>query len=96
MGGRFALEPGFAEQAKAAGFDMAYLQFDGVTNEANSHRHISNLFDVKKIAIDYLHAAGRAFPRPPPAPPDVGSARVECVAPWLRRSGSWPGPAIRA
>ncbi len=55
---RFALEPGFAEQAKAAGFDMAYLQFDGVTNEANSHRHISNLFDVKKIAIDNIHAAG--------------------------------------
>jgi uncharacterized radical SAM superfamily Fe-S cluster-containing enzyme len=55
---RFALEPDFAARAKAAGFDMAYLQFDGVTNEANSHRHISNLFDVKKIAIDNLHAAG--------------------------------------
>jgi 7,8-dihydro-6-hydroxymethylpterin dimethyltransferase len=55
---RFALEPDFAARAKAAGFDLAYLQFDGVTNEANSHRHISNLFDVKKIAIDNLHAAG--------------------------------------
>jgi tetraether lipid synthase len=55
---RFALEPEFAFQAKEAGFDMAYLQFDGVTNEANSHRHIANLFDVKKIAIDNLHAAG--------------------------------------
>jgi uncharacterized radical SAM superfamily Fe-S cluster-containing enzyme len=55
---RFALEKDFAEQAREAGFDMAYLQFDGVTNEANSHRKISNLFDVKKIAIDNMHAAG--------------------------------------
>jgi uncharacterized radical SAM superfamily Fe-S cluster-containing enzyme len=55
---RFALEPDFAERAKEAGFDMAYLQFDGVTNEANSHRKISNLFDVKKVAIDNMHAAG--------------------------------------
>jgi len=29
-----------------------------VTNEANSHRHISNLFDVKLRAIENLHAAG--------------------------------------
>ncbi len=57
-GVRFALEPEFAYAAKEAGFDMAYLQFDGVTNEANSHRHISNLFDVKLRAIDNLHAAG--------------------------------------
>jgi uncharacterized radical SAM superfamily Fe-S cluster-containing enzyme len=55
---RFALERDFAEQAREAGFDMAYLQFDGVTNEANSHRKISNLFDVKKIAIENMHAAG--------------------------------------
>ena len=55
---RFALEPEFAFQAKEAGFDMVYLQFDGITNEANSHRHISNLFDVKQVAIDNLHAAG--------------------------------------
>jgi uncharacterized radical SAM superfamily Fe-S cluster-containing enzyme len=57
-GVRFALEPEFAQRAKEAGFDMAYLQFDGVTNEANSHRQISNLFDVKLQAIDNLHAAG--------------------------------------
>jgi tetraether lipid synthase len=55
---RFALEPEFAFQAKEAGFDMAYLQFDGVTNEGNSHRHISNLFDAKQLAIDRLHEAG--------------------------------------
>jgi uncharacterized radical SAM superfamily Fe-S cluster-containing enzyme len=55
---RFALEPEFAFQAKEAGLDMVYLQFDGTTNAANSHRHISNLFDVKQIAIDNLAAAG--------------------------------------
>ncbi len=55
---RFALEPEFAYQAKEAGFDMAYLQFDGVTNEANAHRHISNLFDVRWKAIENMHKAG--------------------------------------
>ncbi|NIM47883.1 MAG: radical SAM protein [Gemmatimonadales bacterium] len=55
---RFALEPEFAYQAKEAGFDMAYFQFDGVTNEANQHRHITNLFDAKLRAMERLHAAG--------------------------------------
>ncbi len=55
---RFALEPEFAFQAKEAGFDMAYLQFDGITNEANAHRHISNLWDVRAQAVDNLHKAG--------------------------------------
>ena len=55
---RFAIEPEFAYQAKEAGLDMVYLQFDGTTNESNQHRHISNLFDVKQIAIDNLAAAG--------------------------------------
>ncbi len=55
---RFALEPEFAFQAKEAGFDMAYFQLDGVTNESNSHRHITNLLDVKLKAIENMHAAG--------------------------------------
>jgi 7,8-dihydro-6-hydroxymethylpterin dimethyltransferase len=55
---RFAEEPGFAKQAKEAGLRMAYLQFDGVTNEANSHRKIGNLYDVKLRAIEELAAAG--------------------------------------
>jgi uncharacterized radical SAM superfamily Fe-S cluster-containing enzyme len=55
---RFALEPEFAQQAKEAGFDLAYFQFDGVTNAANEHRHITNLFDVKKRAIEVMYAAG--------------------------------------
>ncbi len=54
----FAQDPSFARAAKEAGLRMAYLQFDGVTNEANSHRKVGNLFDVKLRAIENLHAAG--------------------------------------
>lgn len=55
---RFAEEPGFAKKCKEAGLRMAYLQFDGVTNAANSHRKIGNLYDVKLRAIEELAAAG--------------------------------------
>jgi 7,8-dihydro-6-hydroxymethylpterin dimethyltransferase len=55
---RFAQEPEFCHAAKAAGLRLCYLQFDGVTNEANSHRKIGNLFDVKLRAIENLHRAG--------------------------------------
>jgi len=55
---RFAEEPGFAKQARAAGLRMAYLQFDGVSNASNEHRKIGNLFDVKLRAIEELHQAG--------------------------------------
>ena len=54
----FAQDPELAHQAKKAGLRMAYLQFDGVDNESNSHRKIGNLFDVKVRAIENLHAAG--------------------------------------
>jgi uncharacterized radical SAM superfamily Fe-S cluster-containing enzyme len=55
---RFAEEPGFAKKAKEAGLRMAYLQFDGVTNDANGHRKINNLYDVKLRAIEELARAG--------------------------------------
>ena len=55
---RFALEPEFAYQAKEAGLNMLYLQLDGVTNEANRHRHITNLFEAKEQAIEHLFEAG--------------------------------------
>ena len=55
---RFAEEPGFARQCREAGLRMVYLQFDGVTNAANRHRKIANLYDVKLRAIDELAAAG--------------------------------------
>jgi uncharacterized radical SAM superfamily Fe-S cluster-containing enzyme len=56
-GVRFAQEPGFAQECADAGLRMAYLQFDGVTNEANSHRKVGNLYDVKLQAIEQLAAA---------------------------------------
>jgi uncharacterized radical SAM superfamily Fe-S cluster-containing enzyme len=54
----FAQDPGFAVRAKEAGLRIAYLQFDGVGEEANQHRKVGNLFDVKLRAIENLHAAG--------------------------------------
>jgi hypothetical protein len=57
-GVRFAQEPDFAHQAKAAGLRLAYLQFDGIGNDKNDHRAVANLFDVKLKAIEHLHAAG--------------------------------------
>jgi 7,8-dihydro-6-hydroxymethylpterin dimethyltransferase len=55
---RFAQDAEFARQARAAGMRIAYLQFDGVGEEANAHRKVQNLFDVKLRAIENLHAAG--------------------------------------
>ena len=55
---RFAQEPEFARQARDAGLRIAYLQFDGVSEEANAHRKVGNLFEVKLRAIEALHAAG--------------------------------------
>ena len=54
----FAQDVEFCHAAKRAGLRLCYLQFDGVTNEANSHRKVGNLFDVKLRAIENLAAAG--------------------------------------
>ena len=54
----FAKDFNFARKAAEAGLRYAYLQFDGIGNDANSHRHIGNLFDVKLRAINNIHAAG--------------------------------------
>ncbi|HYQ27681.1 MAG TPA: radical SAM protein, partial [Polyangiaceae bacterium] len=54
----FAQDLEFCHAAKRAGLRLCYLQFDGVTNEANSHRKVGNLFDVKLRAIENLAAAG--------------------------------------
>ena len=54
----FAKSPEFCKQAAEAGLRYAYLQFDGIGNEANSHRLVGNLFDVKLQAIHNLHNAG--------------------------------------
>ena len=55
---RFAQDPEFARKAKHAGLRLAYLQFDGVTNEANMHRGVGNLFEVKQRSIENLNSAG--------------------------------------
>jgi len=55
---RFAQDLDFARRAKAAGLRLVYLQFDGVTNEANNHRGVGNLFDVKKRALENIKKAG--------------------------------------
>ena len=55
----FAKSKEFAKKAREAGLRYAYLQFDGIGNDANSHRQIGNLFDVKLRAIENLHEAGR-------------------------------------
>jgi uncharacterized radical SAM superfamily Fe-S cluster-containing enzyme len=54
----FARSPEFCHQAAEAGLRYVYLQFDGIGNAPNSHRHVGNLFDVKLRAIENLHAAG--------------------------------------
>jgi uncharacterized radical SAM superfamily Fe-S cluster-containing enzyme len=54
----FAKSKEFCREAAAAGLRYAYLQFDGIGNDANSHRQVGNLFDVKLRAIDNLHEAG--------------------------------------
>ena len=54
----FAKSPEFCKQAAEAGLRYAYLQFDGIGNEANSHRAVGNLFDVKLRAIENLWSDG--------------------------------------
>src|SRR5438034_902590 len=54
----FAKSKEFCKKAFEAGMRYAYLQFDGIGNDANSHRQIGNLFDVKLRAINNMHEAG--------------------------------------
>jgi len=55
---RFAESEEFTRQAKEAGINGAYLQFDGVGNDANQHRGVANLFDVKTRAIENMYNVG--------------------------------------
>ncbi len=54
----FAKDKDFCRRAFEAGLRYAYLQFDGIGNDANSHRQVGNLFDVKLRAIENMHEAG--------------------------------------
>ncbi len=56
---RVRQEPGvLPSRPPKPGLRYAYLQFDGIGNEANSHRAVGNLFDVKLRAIENLYSAG--------------------------------------
>jgi uncharacterized radical SAM superfamily Fe-S cluster-containing enzyme len=54
----FAQSKDFCRRAFEAGLRYAYLQFDGIGNDANNHRQVGNLFDVKLRAIENMHEAG--------------------------------------
>jgi len=54
----FAQSKDFCKRAFEAGLRYAYLQFDGIGNDANGHRQVGNLFDVKLRAIENMHEAG--------------------------------------
>jgi uncharacterized radical SAM superfamily Fe-S cluster-containing enzyme len=54
----FAKDKSYAQRAYEAGLRYVYLQFDGIGNDANSHRKIGNFFDVKLRAINNLHESG--------------------------------------
>jgi 7,8-dihydro-6-hydroxymethylpterin dimethyltransferase len=55
---RFAQEPQFAEEARAAGLHSVFLQLDGISEEANSHRNVGNLYETKLRAMDNLAKVG--------------------------------------
>ena len=57
-GVEFAKSKDYCKQAFDAGLRYVYLQFDGIGNDANSHRQVGNLFDVKLRAIENIHEAG--------------------------------------
>ncbi|HEV2176404.1 MAG TPA: radical SAM protein [Terriglobia bacterium] len=54
----FAKDKDYCRRAFEAGLRYAYLQFDGIGEDANSHRQVGNLFDVKVRAIENMHEAG--------------------------------------
>ena len=55
---KFAEEANFAVAARGAGLHGVYLQLDGVSDEANMHRGVANLFEVKRCALDNIFASG--------------------------------------
>ena len=54
---RFA-EPGFAKAAAEAGLHTIYLQFDGVDDAVHEVTRGRPLLDVKRRALEQIHAAG--------------------------------------
>ena len=83
----FAKSKDFCKKAFEAGMRYAYLQFDGIGNDANSHRQVGNLFDVKLRAIENMHEAGIEIVLVTP------SSTTSTTIRWARSSSSpWRTP----
>jgi uncharacterized radical SAM superfamily Fe-S cluster-containing enzyme len=54
---RFGTEPEFAAQASEAGLNVAYLQFDGFSDDVYRQTRGRPLLDIKLAAIENLYAA---------------------------------------
>ncbi|MGI6721373.1 MAG: radical SAM protein [Anaerovoracaceae bacterium] len=59
-GRRLAEEPGYAEKLKQAGVSVAFMQFDGVTDDVYLKLRSEPLLEIKKKAIDNCRRAGLA------------------------------------
>jgi tetraether lipid synthase len=57
-GVKFGADRGFAAQAAQAGLNVAYLQFDGLSDEVYRQTRGRALLDLKLAAIENLYAAG--------------------------------------
>jgi hypothetical protein len=55
---RFAQSKEYVQEAREAGLQAVYLQFDGVSEEKNQHRGVSNFLEVKLRALENIAAAG--------------------------------------
>jgi uncharacterized radical SAM superfamily Fe-S cluster-containing enzyme len=62
----FAKSKEFARQAAEAGLRYAYLQFDGIGNDANSHRQIGNL-RCELRAINIIRQESKSYSWTTPA-----------------------------
>ena len=80
---RFALEPEFASRAKEAGFDLAYFQFDGVTNDGEQPP--AHLESIRRQAEGHRSDARRRDRHHP------GDHRRQ----WRERRLRWAHPRLR-
>jgi 7,8-dihydro-6-hydroxymethylpterin dimethyltransferase len=55
---RFAQDNSLAVRAREAGLHGVYLQFDGTTEEKNTHRGVGNYMEVKYRALENIAGAG--------------------------------------
>jgi tetraether lipid synthase len=59
---RFAQDREYVQEAREAGLQAVYLQFDGASEEKNRHRGVGNLLEVKLRALENIaHAGMRAI-----------------------------------